>query len=370
MLTDTIHLHETPIVRPIMPELDSLRGIAVLMVCVYHGFEVLLPSSPAMPTSERAFLSIASLGWTGVNLFFALSGFLITGILIDSSFRPRYYARFYSRRAMRILPAYYLLIAVLLLVSHLGFVTHHTSWAFAGLSLVYLSNITPLLGVARDYQPLWSLAVEEHFYLVWPAAVKRLSRRGLATMAVAICVSQPFIRAFAIARGGLWWGPYTWVSADGLALGALLAIFARSRWSSRKNLLRFAIISTLVAIIGLIASIFTPRFLSIALRGTCVNYGAVSLLAFALWFGTGASQKFIGLRILSFYGFISYGLYLVHTLVLNMYSDLTMKFLPALVPGLNFKTCLLQVIVTIAIATGIAWISRTTFEKFFLELAS
>jgi peptidoglycan/LPS O-acetylase OafA/YrhL len=146
-----------------MPELDTVRGVAILMVFVFHAFEDFAPSGPKIPVWEHLFLSTVSLGWAGVNVFFVLSGFLITGILLDSVGKPRYYSRFYFRRALRILPAYYLLIAVLVLVGRIGFVTRRTSWAFAGLSVIYLSNITPLLGVARDYAPLWSLAVEEHF---------------------------------------------------------------------------------------------------------------------------------------------------------------------------------------------------------------
>src|SRR5271167_323369 len=206
MLDTEKHCGEDRILRPVMPELDTVRGIAILMVFLFHGFEDFTPVGPNIPAWERLFLSTVSLGWTGVNLFFVLSGFLITGILFDSVHKPQYYSRFYFRRALRILPAYYLLIAALILVGRLGFVSHHTSWAFAGLSLAYLSNITPLLGVPRDYSPLWSLAVEEHFYLIWPAAVRMLTRRGLVTAAVLICVCEPILRAFAVARGGLWWG--------------------------------------------------------------------------------------------------------------------------------------------------------------------
>jgi peptidoglycan/LPS O-acetylase OafA/YrhL len=359
---------EDQIVRPVMPELDTVRGIAVLMVCIYHGFQALIPPGPKLPHWERLILSVVGLGWAGVNLFFVLSGFLITGILLDSANKPRYYSRFYSRRALRILPAYYLLIVVLLLVSKLRFVTYHTSWAFAVLSFVYLSNITPLLGVPRDYQPLWSLAVEEHFYLIWPTAVRALTRRSLVIAAALICVGELFARAFAVARGGLWWGPYTWLSADGLALGALLAIFARSHWNSRGNLLRLASISALVTAVGLTASLAVPRFLAITLRATFVNYAFLSILSAVLWLGTGRYRNLVNVRLLSFYGFISYGLYLVHEMILHMYSDVSMKFAPSFNPGLSFGNCLLQLLTTLAIGTAVAWISRTTYEEYFLRM--
>ena len=292
---------------------------------------------------------------------------MITGILLDSANKPQYYSRFYFRRALRILPAYYLLIAILLLVGKLSFVRQHTSWAFAGLSLIYLSNITPLLGVARDYSPLWSLAVEEHFYLMWPATVRILTRRGLVIAAVVICVCEPVLRAFAVARGGLWWGPYTWLSADGLALGSLLAVFARSTLASRTNLLRLTGLSALFAIAAVVVSVAVPRFIAISLRATCVNYGSLCLLCAALWLGTGTYQRLVNLRFLSFYGFISYGLYLVHALIFSLYNDVALRFTFFHV-GYSFGKCLLRLLIVFIVATAVAYLSRTTYEEFFLRM--
>jgi peptidoglycan/LPS O-acetylase OafA/YrhL len=367
MSNTEIHSGVDRVLRPVMPELDTIRGIAILMVFLFHGFEDFTPNGPNGPTWERLFLSTVSLGWTGVNLFFVLSGFLITGILLDGTKRTHYYSRFYFRRALRILPAYYLLLAVLVLLGRLSFVRLHTSWAFAGLSAVYLSNITPLLGVPRDYAPLWSLAVEEHFYLIWPAAVRVLKRGGLVLAAVSICLCEPVLRAFAVARGGLWWGPYTWLSADGLALGSLLAVFARSSRGSRSNILRLAGLSALVGMAMLVASLAVPRFIAISLRATCVNYGSLSLLSAVLWLGTGGYQRLVNLQFLSFYGFISYGLYLIHALLFSLYNDVSMKF-AALSVGHSFGKCLLRLLITLAIATALAYISRTTLEDFFLRM--
>ena len=285
---------------------------------------------------------------------------------MDSASRPRYYSRFYSRRALRILPAYYLLIVVLVLLGRTSFVTQRTSWAFAGLSVVYLSNITPLLGVPRDYAPLWSLAVEEHFYLVWPAGVRMLKRGGLVIVAILICAIEPILRAFSVARGGLWGGPYTWLSADGLALGALLALFARSIRGSRANVLKLASLSVLVGILALAASLAVLRFVSISLRATGVNYVVLSLLAVVLWLGTGSYRRLV-LRILAFYGFISYGLYLIHALIFSLYNNVSVRFVPAFYVGHSFRKCLLRLLIVLIIATTVAYASRVTFEEFFLR---
>jgi peptidoglycan/LPS O-acetylase OafA/YrhL len=90
-----------------MPELDTIRGLAILGVLVYHGFYWARDLSLYTPW-QRIFLSLTAVGQFGVNLFFVLSGFLITGILLESRTRADYYERFYFRRALRILPAYYL----------------------------------------------------------------------------------------------------------------------------------------------------------------------------------------------------------------------------------------------------------------------
>jgi peptidoglycan/LPS O-acetylase OafA/YrhL len=131
-----------------MPELDSLRGIAVLMVLFYHGF-FWSNGLQGLSGIEKIFVSATSCGWLGVNLFFVLSGFLITGILIDSRLGPHYFRKFYVRRAVRILPAFY---ALLLLLAFNGFRGHYYLLS----SLFYLSNLTPLWGVAMAYPMLWS----------------------------------------------------------------------------------------------------------------------------------------------------------------------------------------------------------------------
>src|SRR5437764_405984 len=181
------------LVRPVMPELDSVRGIAILGVVFLHGFY--WPYSRLhFSRAAHVFIQSTQPGWMGVNLFFVLSGFLITGILLDSSCRENFYKRFYMRRVLRILPAYY---AVLLLLLILG----KSNLAYFGLSVVYLSNVVELFGVPQFYGPLWSLAVEEHYYLFWPAIVRRLSPRGLAAVAAGICAVVPLIRAISFTLG-------------------------------------------------------------------------------------------------------------------------------------------------------------------------
>jgi peptidoglycan/LPS O-acetylase OafA/YrhL len=146
-----------------MRGLDVLRGIAILLVLIYHGF---LFSAPRLvlgtPTLQSLYL-LTGWGWLGVNLFFVISGFLITGILQDSRSSTQYFQRFYTRRALRILPAY--LVTLFLLW---GF--HLVRLPYLLICVLFLANMPGLLlptGTAL-YGPLWPLAVEEQFYLVWP----------------------------------------------------------------------------------------------------------------------------------------------------------------------------------------------------------
>lgn len=133
-------------------------------------------------------------GWLGVNLFFVLSGFLITRILIETRDSPDYYRSFYSRRALRILPAYLALLLILLAAGAI-------QAGFAALCIFFLANMAPILGMAMQYRPLWSLAVEEHYYLVWPSIVRRLSLRQLAAIVICVAIATPLVRWIAFRSG-------------------------------------------------------------------------------------------------------------------------------------------------------------------------
>jgi peptidoglycan/LPS O-acetylase OafA/YrhL len=322
-----------PLIRPVMPELDSVRGIAIIGVLLLHGFYWQY-SGFHFSGLPRLFLLATAPGWLGVNLFFVLSGFLITGILLDSKEKPQYFRRFYTRRALRILPAYYLLLILLA-------VLHSASAAFLGLSFVYLANVTRLFGVPADYGPLWSLAVEEHYYIFWPAVIYKLTRRHLAIITIAICLLTPVLRAVFFRLGytaGLGW--YTWFVADGLATGSLLAVFLRTS-PSRKMVA--VLCGTLLAGGFILASIGRPfgiltreRLLGAALQETVIDLFFAGFLLLVLLLGTSARRRYVNNSVLRFLGYISYGLYLIHLLVFRMYDKLCRIFRPSLQPASDY----------------------------------
>lgn len=360
---------EKPLLRSRMPELDSLRGIAILMVLFYHGFAS-RQNFEVFSGFPRAFVRLVSPGWAGVNLFFALSGFLITGILLDSKSHPRYYRRFYYRRALRILPAYYALLFLLAALGRYGLQAENISFAFLGLSAIYLANVTTFFGVAMQFGVLWSLAVEEHFYLIWPAVVRNLSRRGVGVAALFIAVASSLARVAATILGYDVFAHYTWLVGDGLAFGSLLAVLMRGRLGTRRGL-------HLVLAIAVLASgalVLVDFLIGRPLAGGALHITALNLLCTAavggsLLLGTGAWSFLVQYRILTFFGEISYGLYLIHMLVFNAFDNLQHHFAP-LIPSFkgHFGVTTVRFLVCGGAAIFVAYMSRRYFEEPILRL--
>ena len=182
-----------------MPALDGLRGVAIIWV-VLHNTTNLLPSELHGPWRALAFL--VHPGWIGVQLFFALSGFLITGSLLETRHAQNYFRAFYARRALRILPLYYTVLILLLIVApamhvdpprlHADLSQQLSLWLFA----VNWTHAEPY-GLGH----FWSLAVEEQFYWFWPFIVRRPSLRRLISMCVAIAVIALVARGIMILGG-------------------------------------------------------------------------------------------------------------------------------------------------------------------------
>jgi peptidoglycan/LPS O-acetylase OafA/YrhL len=351
----------SPLLRPYMPELDSLRGVAVLLVLFFHGMAPV--KNAQLSSAGNMILAVSQRGWSGVNLFFVLSGFLITGILADSRDRQDYYRRFYIRRALRILPALY---AILLLLLVGGWI----QWRFLLLSLLFLANSAPLLGVALQYGPLWSLAVEEHFYILWPTLIRRLSSRRLILIALIIFALTPWCReiAFAHARDAQnFFSLYTWFNLDGLALGALLAIWLRDESFRRKYLSRAALLF-LGSGIALFVCISTYPSTAAALAATSANLASAGVLCGALLLGAGRLKVLVDRPLLKFFGFISYGLYLVHLLAFRLVEILFSGWLSAMVrSGWPTTAMLARFLAGCIAAMIVAYLSRRSLEEKFLR---
>ncbi len=362
-----------PVLRSRMPELDTIRGIAVLLVLFFHGFGFRY-GIQSLSGFARLFVAATLPGWIGVNLFFVLSGFLITGILLDTKHKAGYFRTFYIRRALRILPLYYAVLLFLAVLTRSGAVNRQASWAFLGLSFFYLSNVTGLFGVAMQYGVLWSLAVEEHFYLLWPAVVRSLSRQRVVIAGVVICVLCPCLRGFYSIRHYDMGTGYTWLVADGLATGAVLAAWARGPWGTRSCMV---LVTKVLLAVGLTMFGFgypfgisrASRFLGSTLRETALNLFFAGVISFALLAGTSRWKALVDRPVLRFFGEISYCVYLIHMLVF----DLEDRFLPYVFPRLataagNFGVMILQFSLAAGFTVGVSYLSRRYFEEPFLRL--
>jgi len=215
-----------------IPSLDGLRGVAIALVLVWHGFFGQFVRSNIL----QKFWWIGSLSWSGVDLFFVLSGFLIGGILLDARQSPNYFSTFYCRRAFRILPLYaVLLLAYVILrptVAGDWFALQVTSVPLAAF-LTFTQNFW--MAVPANFGGgagiTWSLAIEEQFYLLAPLVVRCLNRRGLLRVLITVVVGAPLLRLlilWKIKDGGIATYVLMPCRADALSIGVLCAIAMRS----------------------------------------------------------------------------------------------------------------------------------------------
>jgi peptidoglycan/LPS O-acetylase OafA/YrhL len=289
-----------------IPQLDGVRGVAILIVLAHnlHGFY-----SPP-------FSILTAYGWMGVDLFFVLSGFLITGILLDSKHSNGYFRNFYARRCLRIWPLYYSLLILMFLIIPIVkpefsteiFRRAHPWWSYP----FFLQNFLvadPSMGVG----PLgvtWSLAVEELFYLFWPLFVRFLPLRRLEFCSWTVILFSPLLRLYFVSHSWLIYSnPFC--RLDGLMAGGLLAILIRKQDFVPGRYVIPAWIATMLALpLAITSELFNARWLTFSLAAVA-STGLVYVAQFSTkkWLKTILTN-----RSLMFSGTISYGLYLLHKL--------------------------------------------------------
>ena len=299
--------------------LDGIRGLAVLMVLA-HNFNLLDGDLGAL---ARAVSLAMDFGWVGVQLFFVLSGFLITGILLDTRRSPGYWRAFLGRRVLRIFPLYYAVLIAAFVVAPLvtGNPTpghEHQVWLWT-----YLANWAEPFGLTVPWFPhFWSLAIEEQFYLVWPLLVRVLSARALvrvcAVLVVVALVSRIALRVGGYGSQGAYM--FTICRFDALALGAIAAVLVRTpaprAWvEARRGLLRRATLALVVVTVivtrgaprsGVWTQTFGYTALAIAFTALVLDLA----LTAAAPDGLARAFAWTPLRLAGTY---SYGMYVFHT---------------------------------------------------------
>lgn len=357
--------------------LDGLRGIAILFVMLVH-----FTNAHSHWFSGVPYL-VAHFGWCGVDLFFVLSGFLITGILCDAKEDPHYFKKFYMRRVLRIFPLYYgylfVLFALVPLIhqysppvrEHIG----EQIWLWS-----YLTNfayfLSPDLILKCRLDHFWSLAVEEQFYLIWPAVIF-LSQPKTAVRITSICIAAALaLRVFLIANHvhPVVIFNLTPCRMDALAVGALCALLIRGDLST-SNLLKAARWIAILSGIGMICILAgpggsnndPPLMQSIGYSLLALFFGGILLLALD------PSKRnvlawLLSCPILVLFGFYSYAIYVFHFPLVRMFERWfpVRRFSSALHSG--GLGLLAHVLCSMLVSLLLAVVSWNIYEKHFLKL--
>ena len=352
-----------------LPELDGLRALAILSVFVFHARGV---NATSTTTLQEVFFRVTEVGWVGVDLFFVLSGFLITGILLDTRQEPHFFKSFFARRALRILPLYYGVLALVFVCVHAGWVAGSTKgepyfWC-------YLQNwlrTNPEPYHVRILNHFWSLAIEEQFYLVWPILIWALPRRAIPWMCGIAIVIAALSRALLV-HGGVFDAQtvhfLTFARVDTLAIGGLLAALVRQPVALTH--LRRWFWPTLGASLGgvLAVAIMTGHFRAEDEEMVWWGYLSIDLLfaatiAASVLFSFPAWRLFLCRPKLMWIGKISYGAYVFHWPVMVLLGKVWPKARLGFWPNQ-----LAWWLATLALTLVIAFVSFSLYESRFLAL--
>ena len=351
-----------------IPELDGLRGIAITMVLLYHYYQQTLVGRPG---SIEAYLQSAlGLCWSGVDLFFVLSGFLIGGILLDAKASTNFFQVFYQRRFFRIVPVYVAILILFPLLAHLVQQANlgDFSWLIAGKPLPWYSYLTFTQNFwmangerfgAMTLAVTWSLAVEEQFYLTLPVLVRKLTGPQLMKFVRIGIYAAPLLRIVL----GLHF-PHNWIApfalapcrADSLLFGVLAAMLIRdTHWRERIQHAHFSFVALIAMLFtGVVAlSIWTPEVYHPVMQAVGYSWLAmfyVSVLLYALTRPTSALSRALRAKWLGCLGGIAYGTYLIHEMIQGLMFGLIWHGEPVITGGRTFLTSVAALGMTLMIA--------------------
>jgi peptidoglycan/LPS O-acetylase OafA/YrhL len=333
-----------------IPQLDAIRGVAILLVILHNESGQYLSLH-----LQRVFAN----GWMGVDLFFVLSGFLITGILVDTKQSTGYFKKFYARRCLRIWPLYYSIIFFMFVAvpfmrpSDAHILTENSSpwWAYP----LFLQNFLipiPTNG-AGPLGVTWSLAIEEQFYLVWPWVVRYSSHAQVRRIAISVMCLSPALR-FYLSFHNVNLYTNVFCRLDGLMAGALLTLAVRSDRVLPAEFVKRAWIVLLIAIpSAFVLEAFNGRWIVYSLSAVAsASLVYLSMFSEQKWLRWALTNRFM-----VYTGTISYGLYLLHKIPFDMAKALHLDRYPVLV--LPF------VIIACYAVAALSWI---LLERPFLRL--
>ncbi len=354
-----------------IPELDGVRGMAILLVIVWHYFATTVQTRPG---SFAAYgMKMFSLTWAGVDLFFVLSGFLIAGILLDNRSAPNYFRAFYARRFCRIFPLYYLMFGLFALAVAAGWAAKGRGfyWLFGG-SFPLWTYATCLQNFAMASSgdmgpnwmgPTWSLAIEEQFYIVLPLLVRFVPARALPWLLAVLVLCAPVLRGVLFL-----WHPHAGVPGyvllparwDALFLGALGA-YAMRRDDARVWLaactkwIRVCVVVCVFATLGLLAKSQGIASEGMSFFGhTVLAVMSLGLILLATLSTEGLTRILFRNSFLVWVGTVSYGVYLFHQPVSGLLHAMILSQPPRIANTLDAFVTVMALAITLCMAS-LSW---------------
>lgn len=363
-----------------IPELDGLRGVAIFLVLIFHYVTGVV--AERWPNPLAFVKHVTQFAWSGVDLFFVLSGFLIGGILLSARDSPNYFRVFYFRRVCRIFPAYFAFLLFMLICYYYFLPTHHAVVASNFEPAMpwpsYVSFTQNIWMAARNtlggpvLAITWSLAVEEQFYLTLPAVIRWISPRVLPGLLLAGIVTAPLLRLGLLLglKTGAQGAVYVLLPCrmDALLIGVLLALLLR-----RPSFREFIVVQArwvwgVLAVLAMGMVYFNylgeaNPFPTATFWYTWIAVFYATIVVLALTQSRSLLSRFLKNRWLRGLGVIAYGTYLIHPIVFTI-----------VMAGLRGHTNihwsvgdLTSDLFSMALTIAIAQVSWMVFEKRFVR---
>lgn len=347
--------------------LDGVRGLAILLVLLFHLFK---------------YISLTNIGWIGVDLFFVLSGFLITGILLNTKTQNKYFISFIGKRALRIFPLYYLFLTIFFLILPLSsmslyiddytFLHDNQKW-FWTYTQNWYAAFSDNWQEDNIISHFWSLAIEEQFYIFWPLVVYFSSKKNLLKIIGILILLSISARFFFVLNQYNWITSYisTIARLDNLCIGSALAVIIRNRsliyyLNKYSYFIFYLSLLILLAIVISTGSILMTNkyFLTFGFTIIAIFFSCIILISLSSH-QNNIIRKILSMPIFTFLGKYSYGIYIYHEPIYRIFSEIFFK------NQLNPNNIINKIVVStivLAVVIIVSWLSFHCFEVHFLKL--